>query len=128
MAEVEQVLQQIPDHQHFAMLPQQHPLRALGRQIESLASQSASSDDILMQFSQRVTHALFKAATQVGRDFYTAMLERVCTQSIPVAKEAVLWLLNSDDEVRYEVQLNSLKLMRNSAQVQRACHRDAPSC
>jgi CCR4-NOT transcription complex subunit 1 len=129
MAEVEMLLQQVPEQQAFASLPQSHPLRALGRQIETLAAQSAAqashSDDLILQFSQRVVHALFKTATQVGRDFYTAMLERLCRQSEPVAKEALSWLLFADDEVSCVSSLTeNMALNSTTAQVQRAsyCH------
>ena len=69
---------QVPSQQTFAMLPQNHALRAFGRQMESLASQMAKSEETLLNFSQRVVHALFKVQTQLGRDFYAAMLERSC--------------------------------------------------
>lgn len=100
MVEVDAVLSQAPPQQTFAMLPQNHHLRALGRQIESLAAQLAKSEETLLNFSQRVVHALFKVPTQLGRDFYAAMLERLCRTSEKVAQEALLWLLYAEDEVR----------------------------
>ncbi|EJD53329.1 Not1-domain-containing protein [Auricularia subglabra TFB-10046 SS5] len=101
MAEVDNVLGQSPQ-QSLTMLPQNHPLKVLGRQIEGLA-QSADNEDTLLNFSQRIVHALFKVSTQLGRDFYTAMLERLCRTSEKVAHEALPWLLYSEDERKFSV-------------------------
>ncbi|KZV94078.1 Not1-domain-containing protein [Exidia glandulosa HHB12029] len=103
MVEVDAVLNQAPAQQTFSMLPQNHPLRTYGRQIESLAAQLAKSEETLLNFSQRVVHALFKVQTQLGRDFYAAMLERLCRTSEKVAQEALLWLLYAEDERKFSV-------------------------
>lgn len=42
---------------------------------------------------------LYKAQTQLGREVYVALLERLCDTSQQVAREATDWLLYAEDEV-----------------------------
>lgn len=99
IADVDAVLAQTPS-QPLSHLPPGHGLRNLGRQLETLATQSLNDEDIVLGFSQKVVQLLFKTSTQLGREFYVVVLERLCDTSPKVAKEALGWLLYAEDEVR----------------------------
>jgi len=98
MTELERILSQL-HAQSFSAIPPNHELRQCGRQVALLAGQSVSPDELALVFSQKVVSFLFKTPLQIGREMYVSVLERLCHSFPKVAKEAVDWLLTSEDEV-----------------------------
>lgn len=98
IADLERVLPQILA-QSLTLLPPNHELRQFSRQIVLLAGQSVSPDDQALSFSQKVVQQLFKTQLQIGREMYVAILDDLCQSFPKVAKEAIDWLLNAEDEV-----------------------------
>ena len=98
IADLERVLPQIPA-QSLTLLSPNHELRQFSRQIVLLAGQSISPDDQALSFSQKVVQHLFKTQLQLGREMYVAILDHLCQSFPKVAKEAIDWLLNAEDEV-----------------------------
>jgi CCR4-NOT transcription complex subunit 1 len=82
-------------------LPVQHDILLLVRQILLVGGQSPSPDETLLSFSQKVVQLLFKTSTQLGRDVYVLLLERLCDASTKVAKEAIEWLIYAEDDVSF---------------------------
>ncbi|KAF8510218.1 Not1-domain-containing protein [Hysterangium stoloniferum] len=102
LTDLERVLPQI-HVQSLALLPPNHELRQFHRQINLLANQSVSPDDQALAFSQKVVQHLFKTPLQVGREMYVSILDQLCQSFPKVAKEAIDWLLNAEDERKFNV-------------------------
>jgi CCR4-NOT transcription complex subunit 1 len=49
--------------------------------------------------SQKIVQLMYKTASQLGREIYVAILDQLCHTFEEVAKEAITWLIYSDDEV-----------------------------
>lgn len=129
IADLERVLPQVPAQSLTSLLPN-HELRQFSRQIVLLAGQSISPDDQALSFSQKVVQHLFKTQLQLGREMYAAILDHLCQSFPKVAKEAIDWLLNAEDEVTIAF-LHHLVLLLNLAhsiaKVQCPCdHRFTP--
>ena len=43
---------------------------------------------------------MYKTTSQLGREIYVAILDQLCHAFEEVAKEAISWLIYSDDEVK----------------------------
>lgn len=82
------------------MVPPNHDLRILGRQIDVLASESSTEEDTALAFSQRIVQLLFKTPTQLGREVYVTLLDGLCNVYDKVANEALGWLIYAEDDVR----------------------------
>ncbi|RUP49651.1 CCR4-Not complex component, Not1-domain-containing protein [Jimgerdemannia flammicorona] len=85
----------------FNVLPQNHDIRLLVRQIPVLASQSFNRVETAMTLAQKVVQLLYKSESNLARETYVALLERLCETSNNVAKEVTTWLVYADDEVRF---------------------------
>ena len=44
---------------------------------------------------------MYKTTSQLGREIYVAILDQLCHVFEEVAKEAISWLIYSDDEVSF---------------------------
>ncbi|RUS35473.1 CCR4-Not complex component, Not1-domain-containing protein [Jimgerdemannia flammicorona] len=87
----------------FNVLPQNHDIRLLVRQIPVLASQSFNRVETAMTLAQKVVQLLYKSESNLARETYVALLERLCETSNNVAKEVTTWLVYADDERKYNV-------------------------
>ena len=70
------------------------------RQVIQTIGRSASRETTALAFSQKTVQLLFKTPSQSGRELYIVLLAKLCDTWPKVAKEAIEWLLFSDDEVR----------------------------
>lgn len=100
ISEVERILEQLPPSQTPSAVPPSPEITILIRQILNIVSQSPDREETGLAFSQKVVQLLYKAQTQLGREVYVALLERLCDASQQVAREATEWLLYAEDEVR----------------------------
>ncbi|RUS19853.1 hypothetical protein BC937DRAFT_86816 [Endogone sp. FLAS-F59071] len=87
----------------FNALPQNHDIRLLVRQIPVLASQSHNRGATAMTFAQKVVQQLYKSESNLGRETYVVLLERLCETSPEVAKEVINWFLYSDEDRKFNV-------------------------
>ncbi|KAG8902291.1 hypothetical protein FRB99_004653 [Tulasnella sp. 403] len=82
------------------------------RQVLQLASRSMDRDEMALAFSQKAVQLLFKATTQLGREVYVILLQKLCEAWPKVAKEAIDWLLYAEDERKFNVPV-TIALIRN---------------
>lgn len=104
--------------QSVSALPLQHDILLRVQQIILVGSQSPTPDETLLYFSQKVVQLLFKTSTQLGRDVYVMLLERLCDNSTKVAKEATDWLIYAEDDVSSKFKFRDtfgLRSIRSSA-------------
>jgi CCR4-NOT transcription complex subunit 1 len=85
--------------QSLTVLPPNHDIRHLVRQILYLAAEAADRQRTPLMMSQKIVQLLYKTPSQLGREVYVALLEQLCHSFEDVAKEAITWLLYADDEV-----------------------------
>jgi CCR4-NOT transcription complex subunit 1 len=109
--------------QSLAALPLNHDIRHLVRQILFIASEAAERHRTPLLMSQKIVQLLYKTPSQLGREVYVALLDRLCHAFEDVAKEAITWLVYAEDEVSALSITLLLSLTCFSAQVQRACNR-----
>lgn len=112
---------QLP-YQSLTQLPASHEIRLLFRQIIFLAAESADRRQTPLHMSQKIVQLMYKTPSQLGREIYVAILDQLCHAFEEVAKEAISWLIYSDDEVSCRLgNLNAVDL--SSAEIRRCCHR-----
>ena len=112
---------QLP-YQTVAQLPANHEIRLLIRQIIFLAAESPERRQTPLHMSQKIVQLMYKATTQLGREIYVAILDQLCHTFEEVAKEAISWLIYSDDEVMSS-QIPSPNVIDSPiAQIQRCRH------
>lgn len=99
IGEVERILEQMPPSQSASAAGPTSEISVLIRQILAIVSQSAEREETGLAFSQKVVQLLYKAQSQLGREIYVSLLERLCDASVQVAREATEWLLYAEDEV-----------------------------
>ncbi|KAI9310521.1 CCR4-Not complex component, Not1-domain-containing protein [Dichotomocladium elegans] len=88
---------------NFASLPQLHDIRVIIRQIPTLALSSFDKVEASRAFAQKVVSVLYKCETQLAREMYVALLERLCEVSPNVGMLVTYWLTHVDDERKYNV-------------------------
>lgn len=91
---------QLP-YQSLAQLPAGHDIRLLVRQIIILAAESSDRRQTPLHMSQKIVQLMYKTTSQLGREIYVAILDQLCHAFEEVAKEAISWLIYSDDEVNF---------------------------
>jgi len=96
--DLEAIMLQLPV-QSLTTLPPSHEVRHLVRQIIYLAVEAADRQHTPLMMSQAIVRKLYNIPSQLGREVYIALLEQLCHSFEDVAKEAIEWLLYSDDEV-----------------------------
>jgi len=96
--DLEAIMLQLPV-QSLTTLPPSHEVRHLVRQIIYLAVEAADRQHTPLTMSQAIVRKLYNIPSQLGREVYVALLEQLCHSFEDVAKEAIEWLLYSDDEV-----------------------------
>ncbi|KAI0698481.1 Not1-domain-containing protein [Cytidiella melzeri] len=100
--ELEAVVSQLPV-QSLTVLPLNHSIRLVLRQILFLAAGSAESPRTALQISQKTVQLLYKTSSQLGREIYVALLDQLCHSFENVAKEAINWLIYAEDERKLNV-------------------------
>ncbi|KAG9303880.1 hypothetical protein G9A89_005790 [Geosiphon pyriformis] len=87
----------------WTSLPQNHDIRLLVNQIPMIAAQSIHRDETALNFSQKVVQLLYKNDSNLSREIYVILLEKLCEISQKVAKEVTAWLIYADDERKFIV-------------------------
>lgn len=88
---------------NFASLPPLHDIRVIIRQVPTLASSSFDKVEAARAFAQKVVSRLYKSETQLAREVYVVLLERLCVVSPNVGTLVTYWLTHVDDERKYNV-------------------------
>lgn len=88
---------------NFASLPPLHDIRVIIRQVPTLASSSFDKVETARAFAQKVVSRLYKSETQLAREVYVVLLERLCVVSPNVGTLVTYWLTHVDDERKYNV-------------------------
>lgn len=96
--ELERLLEQVPPSQTATTTPPSHGISLLIRQVLVIAGQAVDREETALAFSQKAVQLLYKAPTQLGREVYAALLDRLCDASPQVSREATEWLLYAEDE------------------------------
>ncbi|KAJ3092021.1 hypothetical protein HK102_011503 [Quaeritorhiza haematococci] len=87
----------------LATLPTQNEVRAIIRQMVLLVTQAYNRDEAGLIFAQRVVSLLYKHDSNLAREVYVFLLEKLCELSKRAAKEVTSWLLYADDDRKYNV-------------------------
>lgn len=82
-----------------ALLPPNHDICLLMRQIPLLITQSPTPLQTMLTFVEKVVYMLYKSNTNFALEAYTGFLQSLFEMSVDVAKEALLWIVYSEDEV-----------------------------
>lgn len=90
----------MPPSQTAAALSPSHEISLLIRQVLLVVTQAVDREETALAFSQKVVQLLYKAPSQLGREVYVALLDRLCNASPQVSREATEWLLYAEDEVQ----------------------------
>jgi CCR4-NOT transcription complex subunit 1 len=85
--------------QSLQQLPATNDVRQLIRQIVALADQSLERVQTPLHMAQKTMQSLYRTNSQLGRETYVFLLNHLCHNFGEAGKEAINWLLNSDDEV-----------------------------
>jgi CCR4-NOT transcription complex subunit 1 len=99
--------------QSFAHLPLNSDVRYLVRQVAILATHLLERQRTPLLMSQKIVQLLFKSPNQLGREVYVMLLQQLCELYDEVGKEAVNWLLFSDDDRKYHIPVTVI-LLRSS--------------
>ncbi|CAG8484109.1 12575_t:CDS:10 [Ambispora gerdemannii] len=103
LAELDKLISKNPQAS-WTSLPQNHDIRLLVNQIPLIAAQSpVHRDETALNFSQKVVQLLYKNDSNLSREVYVILLEKLCDISIKVSKEVTAWLLYADDDRKFIV-------------------------
>lgn len=98
---------------NFSSLPMNHDIILIVRQIPVLAMSSFDKTDAARTFAQKVVQLLYKSETQLGRETYVVLLERLCDVSPNVGALVTSWLTHADDERKYNVPVTVALIKAN---------------
>lgn len=96
----------------FADLPQDSDIRFLVRQIPIIAASAFNRVETTLNFAQKIVQLLYKADSNLGRETYVALLEKLCETAL-VAKEVTAWLVYADDEVNNRKSISYSSIVSN---------------
>lgn len=98
---------------NFSSLPLNHDIVVLVRQIPLLAASSFDKSEAARTFAQKVVQLLYKSETQLGREMYVILLEKLCDVSQNVGTLVTSWLTHADDERKYNVPVTVALIKAN---------------
>jgi hypothetical protein len=84
----------------FSLLPPQHDIILVMRQIPLLINQSAQPT-LLRSVVEKVVYQLYHSNTSLAVEVYCRFLQTLLELSPSISKETLSWLLYSEDEVTY---------------------------
>lgn len=87
------------DVDSLGQLPLHHDIKMIIRQIPVIATQSAFTDQTALAFSQKIVQLLYKSGSNLGREVWVSILQRLCDLFTKVAKEVMQWLIYAEDIV-----------------------------
>jgi hypothetical protein len=84
----------------LSMIPANHEIKVVIRQIGSLMAQSFAPDDVAIAFCSKVVNLLFKTDVLLLQELCVAILEVAFEVSKKAQKEVVGWLFYLEEDVR----------------------------
>lgn len=99
-------------------LPSDSDILLVLSQLPILVTRSVNPDDAALSGSQKVVQLLYRSETDLAREAYAALLERLCALSDKVAREVIAWLIYAEDEVcpvLFRVRIWLIYFARHSA-------------
>jgi CCR4-NOT transcription complex subunit 1 len=102
IAELDKALQRATVD-NLTALPLHHDIKMLIREIPVTVTQSASTDATALTFSQKVVQLLYKSESELARQVYVNILQRLCELSAKVAKEVSQWLIYAEDVRKFNI-------------------------
>ena len=97
----------------YEELTEKSKVKVLISQILPTISKPNSSEEITFHLSQKIMQLLYKSETPFEREVYAVILESLCEFSRKVKGEVVAWLLYSEEERKYDVEVTYLLLKIN---------------
>ena len=85
----------------LSSIPPGHEIQTIVHRILTLAADSSDRVRVPLAMSQKIVQHLYKTPSQLGREVYVTMLDRLCQSFEDVAKEAITWLIYAEDEVTH---------------------------
>ncbi|CAO3592130.1 unnamed protein product [Absidia cylindrospora] len=85
----------------FSLLPPNHDICLVMRQIPLLISQSLHPQQTMLTFVEKIIYMLYKSNTTLALEAYTVFLQSLFDTSPEVGREALLWLVYADDERKF---------------------------
>jgi CCR4-NOT transcription complex subunit 1 len=94
----------------FSELTEKSKIRLLISQILPTVSKPNSSEEITFHLSQKIMQLLYKSESVLEREVYAVILESLCEFSKKVKGEVVAWLLYSEEERKYDIEVTYILL------------------
>jgi CCR4-NOT transcription complex subunit 1 len=91
----------------LARISPDHEGRQILQQIPIVVAESSSRDETALACSQKIVQLLYRSETVLAREVYVALLERLCSSSLKVAKEVTAWLVYAEDERKFNVPVTT---------------------
>lgn len=88
----------------FSLLPPNHDICLVMRQIPLLISQSLHPQQTMLTFVEKIIYMLYKSNTTLALEAYTVFLQSLFDTAPEVGREALLWLVYADDEVSVSIE------------------------
>ncbi|KAI8069271.1 CCR4-Not complex component, Not1-domain-containing protein [Gongronella butleri] len=114
MAKLEQMLVELDRLiQHsgiitFSLLPPNHDICLVMRQMPLLISQSLNPEQTMLTFMEKIVYMLYKSTSTLALEAYTLFLQSLFDMSPEAGKEALLWLVYADDQRKYNASVISM--------------------
>ncbi|KAH8108458.1 Not1-domain-containing protein [Phellopilus nigrolimitatus] len=102
VAKLEANLSETP-YTSLAVVPPGHEIRTYVHRILALAVECIDPVRTPLVMSQKIVQHLYKTPSQLGREIYVALLDRLCQSFEEVAKEAITWLIYAEDERKFNI-------------------------
>jgi CCR4-NOT transcription complex subunit 1 len=83
----------------LVQLPANSDIAVVLAQLPVLAARSLHTDETALACAQKVVQLLYRAPTELAREVYATLLERLCSLSEKVTREVLAWLIYAEDEV-----------------------------
>ncbi|KAI8371784.1 CCR4-Not complex component, Not1-domain-containing protein [Radiomyces spectabilis] len=91
-----------------ALLPPNHDICLLIRQIPLLIGQSSTPLQTMLTFVEKVVYMLYQSSTTFALEIYAIFLQSLFELSGDVTKETLAWLVYADDERKYNASVISM--------------------
>ncbi|OAD77396.1 Not1 transcription factor [Phycomyces blakesleeanus NRRL 1555(-)] len=109
LLELDRLIRQCP-MPSCALLPPNHDICLLMRQIPLVISQSTNLLQTMQTFVEKVVYMLYKSQTPFALEAYTGFLQSLFELSVHVGKEALSWIVYADDERKYNAPVIAMLL------------------
>lgn len=112
ISELEKALEESTE-KSYEELSEKSKVKLLICQILPTINKPNSSEEIAFHLSQKIMQLLYKSKTVLEREVYAVILESLCDYSKKVKGEVVAWLLYSEEERKYDIEVTYVLLKIN---------------